>query len=233
MRRLAFLLLAFVVGCAGIDLVSPVPNTQPRLVVSLAIVHDATTFFNLDVLLARGTNADGLPRAFVDSTMVVNGEQVLPVFEGPQRNVRYEWERDTPPGNLDTLEIRPPIMAGVASVGTLRIVVPPRPGPRTLQLPEGADLTLALPIDEARGSDAFSNWHATARILGSSPLFNSNGNGLPDSLDIPWSWLRASPGDTIVVTYSPSLRYSDTSAAIFTTVLLFRIMEWRVVVMPP
>ena len=229
-RALAVALCVATSGCLGLEIVAPARNAPPAMTLAVLSSFGAEARVHVSGFLARGTDADGLPRALVDSTLVIGGQVVTPFAQGIERDLRYEFDMPIAAVLPETLVVRLPIVTGTDATA-LDVPLAPRAGPYAFDLMHGEDLLLPIPGDPAPPvSNSSGNWYLAVRTMAAS-LVSLSSNGVPpDTVALPFEWLKAQPGDTLVITFNRNYERAVQGAPYATRIFQATIAEWRVAV---
>lgn len=204
MKWLLVALCLAAAGCFEHLLVGPEPDVAPQLAIDVQVAHREQATRLVAAIFRRASDAEGRPRALLDSFLVVEDSSVLGVPTSPSI-LQYSWLELAPtlvPG--DTITVRGPVVTGLPSSGlTVRVPVPVREDPFFRELVTGQDLLFTVsPLADSidgliPGATAF--WIAEVRdARRDRVMLRIDGAGPhPSPLPIPWQLLLAAPDDSL------------------------------------
>jgi len=229
MRRVALLSLALAAACDDFKLVGP--------------QHDGTSNFNVVVHVQVDDSA--LVQFFAElragpgqpSSMIVEGHTVAPAALSSGAWA-YQWSDTLPAAFAPThLSISTPSVEGApASSSTIIIPIPKREDPVSVVAPVGQELRLhtapsvlpQAPLTRRAAQWAFDLERATAGTPYNRVFATGNGD-YASEIRVPWSWINATAGDSLVARLQTSFDY-DTQGSYETRIGVFARLTWRAAV---
>ncbi|MEX2178668.1 MAG: hypothetical protein WD801_08170 [Gemmatimonadaceae bacterium] len=225
------LVLASTVSCSGLEFVSPPADVPPELVISVVVHHRDETTLLLDAFFSSGTDAEGRSRQITDSTLVVAGTVVQPSILPASGNLRYSWQHVSAVAPM-TVAVRSPVVAGLPLEPVMTIPLSRRTDSAARDLAEGDDLQLALP-EKNTGDMPVDSWVVDVRRQDNAHVVSANGRGAGAGLvELPWHWLRAPVGDTLLVTYR-EMSSTERNVSYSLRVSRFTQVDWRIAIVAP
>jgi hypothetical protein len=235
------LALTFMVGCDDYQLVGPEPMPT-FLHVSTTVVHDDRLAASVTGSFSPGRDESGRERTMLDSTMVIDGEPLLPVrrFEGGRF---YEQLLGSAGGANETAP------DSVIVTGPVLERFGEWTQPMTLYLPRrleayrrdhaiGDTIVLQLPAVHfpVEASEPFVRWQLSVMRGPSGPAETSiqGSSTFSTRIEIPWEWLseEIASGDSLEVLYSRFAGYPVADAPYPTRAAQLVIFRWRLMVVP-
>jgi len=240
MKRLVVAVLLPLGACFGDLLVGPEPNIAPLLSVAVQARHDEQLRYVVEGFFRPGSDAEGQPRALLDSSLIVDGSSVQGVPTSGT-SLRYEWDEVAAmPLAGDTITVRGPIVTGLPSSGlTLRLPVPVRLDPAFVEHSAGDDLLLNIsPLTDTVAGlvPSFAQWQLVLtdarqnrRIL----ILDGRGTH-PSPLPVPWQLVRAAPGDSLTASVQLFSGHHalNTPYPVFVTIIASITWRLRIVAKP-
>lgn len=233
------LALALMVGCDGYQLVGPEPM-ETFLQVSATVVHDDRLTASVTGFFSAGRDESGRERTFLDSTMIIDGQPLLPVRRSD--GGRFYEQLLGSAGSGDAI---PP--DSVAVTGPVLELFGEWTQPMTLYLPRRLEAfrrdhaigdTIVLQLPAARlpegASETLTRWQLSVSRGPNGP-YETSVQGSSTSatrVAIPWEWLSAdiASGDSLDLLYSRFADYAVVDAPYQTHAGQIVIFRWRLMV---
>jgi hypothetical protein len=242
-KRFAHVVALLLAGaCFDHLLVAPERNIEPRLHVTVQVLHDEAARYVVLGSFTPGSDSTGKSRVMIDSTMKVADSSISGLPSSDLEELSYSWIDSTTLLVRDTLAVRGPTLESQASAtATLLIRMPARADARLTMHTTGDDLRLHIStFAEAPygfGAD-FGSWSLEINDARQNVrLLTLQGRSAPAStqITIPGQLLPTVAGDSLVAKLQYGSSFTSVLAAYPTFLHIFANLTWhvRVVAAPP
>lgn len=239
MRWLAAVALCALSGCFDQFLVGPDPNISPQLFVFVDVRQDEGVRYVVFGNLRPGTNAEGIGRTLVDSSMTVDGSEIQGRPNEDRSRLIYDWTDSTTQTVRDTIAVKGPTLEDqISATTTMLVPLARRADAGFRDLTVGQDMQFMFsPLGEAPYGFGADDGFWRFEIQDARRHFRVlevQGNTPPTSpIVIPAQLLPTVAGDSLVATLTFQSNFASVLTAYPTLLAVLTRLEWRMRIVAP